>query len=209
MLEKWKQLEQMVRELLAESTEEAYEKLYIILRNKEYEPILRKHIELGLVREMVECWKEEKDGGNSWIFYEINTLEQAKHTYLWIKHGLWRIEQGLSWEKCIPFVEKVSQRKQSKYLIVWIAYANLSRPEEVIACLGEYMMQYDVVSALEILSYGLLFFPNSTEILLQKAQCLMEVNMWQEALKTLYLIKNPEEEIGQIIIELEDAMKQR
>lgn len=206
MKEKQAQLEEMVQELLEKGTDEAYERLYHILCEKEYEPVLRKTSKLGLLREMVERWKEEKEEGDSHIFREIHNLEQAESTYLSIKHGLWRIEQELSVEKWTPFIERMSRRQQSKYLIAWIAYANLSRPEATLACLGAYMMQYDVVSALETLSYGLVLFPNSKEILLQKAQCLMDLNMWQEALEAMKMIEAPEAEVQQIIIELEAAL---
>lgn len=201
-----KKLKEIVDSLLAEKSDEAYEQLYLILRQPEHEAILRKSEPLGILREMVERWKVESQRGTSCIFHEITNLEQAECVYLSIKHGLWRIEQELSLEKCIPFVQKMSQKHQSRYLIAWIAYANLKEPERVLACLGNYMMQYNVVSALEVLSYGLLLFPNSSDILLQKAQSLMDLDMWQEALKTLKQIDKPSEEINQIIVELEEAI---
>lgn len=201
------ELVQRVEELLVANDNSAYEELLRILRRDEYQQIIRKTTGLGYLREMIERWNIEKEEGVSYIFQDISNLEQVEYAYLNIKHGLWRIEQGLSEEKCLPFVEKMSQKQQSKYLLVWIAHANLKEPERALAYLSECMMKYNEISALETLSYGLILYPESQELLLQKAQCLMALNVWQEALKTLLLIKEPSIELQLIIEELQCLVK--
>ena len=206
MDKKQRDLEQAVNELLAAQNKDAYESLLLLLQDKENELILRKSSSLGIVREMVEKWKRECEWGESTIFHGIFSMEEADKVYTSVKHGLWRLEHDMSLEKCLPFVEKMSARSCSKYLIVWIAYANLKYPIKVITKMAKLMMPYDMVSALEVLSYGMIYFPESVELVLVKVECLIEMQFWKEALDTLLLLEEPEEEIQAIISELKSMV---
>lgn len=201
-----KDLEQVINKLLADQSDKAYERLLMTMQKKENELILRKSSSLGIVREMAEKWKKECEWGQSKIFHNIYCVEDAEMVYTSIKHGLWRLEHNLSLEKCLPFVEKMCDKEQSKYLIVWIAYANLKYPAKVLTELGTLMMEYDMVSALEVLSYGIMYFPKDTDLVLLKVECLIEMQLWKDALDTLLLLEEPEAEIQEIISELKNVV---
>lgn len=204
-----RQREQIVENanlLLAKKENSAYEHLYAYVTDKQYETTIRRTTELGLLREMAECWKKEEQIGASHVFDGITDVWQAQKKYITIKHGLWRIENGIRKEHCMEAVKKMCEIDCSKYLVVWILYANLRDRERVIALLGALMSEVSVPCAVETLSYGLLYYPGNEKILLQKAECLMELSLWPEVLRTLQQIENPGTEIKDMIKELKAAL---
>ncbi len=200
------QLLERVNLLLAKKENSAYEHLYNIITDKQYETTVRQTTELGLLREMTECWKKEGQIGPSHVFDDITDVWQAQKKYLTIKHGLWRLENGIRKELCMEAVKEMCKKNSSGYLIVWIAYANLRDREKVIALLGAFMSEISVSCAVEALSYGLLYYPGNEKILLQKAECLMELSLWPEVLLTLQQIENPGTEIQDMIKELKAVL---
>lgn len=194
--------------LLSEATEEAYLKLYELYTNKLYETAIRRDTEIGTLREMLECWQRERELGTVCIFDNVTSVREAEQKYLQLKHGLWRIEQGLSYEKCMEALEYIRSAEISKFFAVWCIYANLRDKEETVVSVASLMAESSIPEAIEFLSYGLLLFRSSAKLLSEKASYFMDLNMWQEALKTLKQIQNPDEEISAIINELELAFQE-
>lgn len=192
--------------LLAVGTEEAHRKLYEIYTNKLYEATIQRTTELSLLREMMECWQCELESGAPRILNDVRNLQQVEQKYLEVKHGVWRIEQSLSYEKCMSALEHMHQRGDSMIFIAWVIYSNLQDREKTFVKLSELMAETNIPEAVELLSYGLLFLKGSRELLLQQANYFMELNMWQEALKALLAIENPEDEVKSVIAELSDAL---
>lgn len=186
---------------------DSYKELYKILTNRKYETVLRKSAALGVLREMLECWQKELEIGDSHLFDDVDCLEQAEKKYLRIKHGMWRIEQGISENKCIEVVEMLVKEKVSKILVVWIVFANMKERENVLVKLSDYMRMYNTIEAVELLSYGLVLFPGNAVLALKKSECLMDLSMWKEALEVLYLIEQPDQNIRLLIQELENALQ--
>lgn len=201
-------LKEQANELLPKQTQEAFEKLYDIFSDAQYETTLKKTTELGVIREMLECWKMETENGNSNsnILTDIKNLEDAEYKYLSVKHCLWRIEMQLGYEKCIEMVSMLCQQKTSKLFIAWNIRSNMRDREFIFAQLAKYMQEINPADAIELLSYGLLFYPNHQELLLQRADCLMELGLWEEVLKTLQQIENPGEDIIEMMKELKGAL---
>lgn len=194
--------------LLSQGTEEAYLKLYELYTNKLYETAVRRDNEVGTLREMLECWQRERELGTVCIFNNVTSVREAEQKYLQLQHGLWRIEQGLSHDKCMEALEYIRNGKISKFFAVWCVYANLRDKEETVVRVTSLMAENSIPEAIEFLSYGLLLFPGSAMLLSEQASYFMDLNMWQEALKTLKQIENPDEEISAIINELELAFRE-
>lgn len=198
---------QKANSYLKDKSEDSYKELYKILTDRKYETAIGKTPALGVLREMLECWQMEMEIGKSNLFDDVECVEQAEKKYLRVKHGMWRIEQELSEDRCIEVVEMLQQEKISRILIVWIIFANMKERESVLIKLADYMSGYSVLEAVELLSYGLILFPGNTALALKKSEFLMDLSMWSEALETLYLIEKPEQDIRLLIQELENVLQ--
>lgn len=199
-------LKQQAEELLSQHSEGAYCTLHEIFGNRQYETVIRKTTALGLLREMLNCWRREHAMGMACIFEDVENLEQAEEKYLLVKHGMWRIEQRLSDEACRAGVERMQIPTISKYFMAWVVRANLEHTDETLVELSAYLAEYDVLEGIELLNYGLIFYPKSPEILLQKANYLMDLNAWKEALETLWEIEEPTIDVINVIQDLQNAL---
>lgn len=199
-------LREQVDRLLEQAKETAYTELYELFCNPVNATCIQKKLDLGVMKGFLECWRSERELGIECILQDVKNLQQVKQKYLQVKHGLWRIEQDLSAEKCREALENMTSPGISKYFIVWVIYMNLRDRVETCIKVSRLFRRQSVKDAMEILIYALLFFPQNEMLLLEQADLLLENNLWEEALKTLNAIENPEEEIKNLITELETAL---
>lgn len=197
-----KELRRLANDLLAKKEHVAYEELYRLVADKKYEVVIKKFTDLGTLREMVECWKREVELGKPCIFADIDNLQQAEHKYQKVKHGLWRIEQGLTYESCMAAVAFMRQDSISKFFVAWVIFANLQEREETFIRLAEFFAEENISEAIELLSYGIFLVSEDDQLLLQKANYCMELSLWKQALETLQKVKEPTVEICEVINEL-------
>ena len=155
---------------------------------------------------MLGCWRSERELGIESILDDVDNLEEANHKYLQIKHGLWRIEQNLSVDKCKEALNIMDSHTISKYFIVWIIYANLRDRVETCIKVSRLFRERSSKDAMEVLSYALFFFRNNSQLLLEQADLLLENSLWKDALTTLKKIVNPDQNTREIIEELESAL---
>ena len=184
-----RELREHVDRLLAKKEKQAYEELYDLIEDKKYEVAIRKYSDLSTLCEMLECWKSECKMGKSCIFDDVNSLKEAEQKYLEVQHGLWRIEQGLSYERCIEVVERIRCDSISKFFVCWVIFTNFQERESTYVKLSDLLAEYNILESIELLNYGLLFLRGSTQMLIQKANLLMQLNMWKDALETLRVIE--------------------
>lgn len=200
------QLSKQINSLLKQKNETAYIELYQLLQNPLYETCIQKDPKFGTVREMLGCWRSERELGIESILDDVENLEEANLKYLQIKHGLWRIEQNLSADKCEEALNIMDSHTISKYFIVWIIYANLRDRVETCIKVSRLFRERSSKDAMEVLSYALFFFQNNSQLLLEQADLLLENSLWQDALATLKKIVNPDQNTREIIEELESAL---
>ena len=200
------ELRKQVNLLLAQKDEQRYQRLCALLTDEKYETILRKFTDLHTVRLMAEFSRNEAVGGRICIFEDVDNIQQAEHKYASLQHALWRIEQGLPYEKCVEAVRSMRQNGISKCFIAWMICANLREREDTFAKTAGLLAEFNKVEAIELLTYGLLFLEKSQKLLMQKADLLMELNLWEEALKTLQAIEEPDGETAEVVRELSEAL---
>lgn len=192
--------------LLGRKEEAAYLELYELFRDKVNETCIQKNTDLGTLREVLECWQRERELGVECIFDNVESLQEIYRKYLQVKHGLWRVEQNLSPDKCREAVDYMNTHFVSKYFIVWVIYANLRDRVETCIKVSRIFREKSIVDSMEILSYALYFFPGNLQLLLEKADLLLENNLLHEALDTLRMIPNPKEEIKEMAQELKTVL---
>lgn len=195
--------------LLAQKTEQAYASLYDLFMSPLYETVIANTTSFAILWEMLQCWHLASEVGKSLVFKDVSNLKEAEKKYLSVKHCMWRIEKNCSDERCQEAVDELCEKKVSKVLIARVICASLQKHEEVFLKLSHYMKQNSIMDAIEILSYGLLFYTHNKSLLLQKADYLMELGLWQEVLKTLKQIDNPEEAILEMIENLQNMLGER
>lgn len=190
-----KELEAEITRLLEQKTEQDYEQLYNLCSDKKYETVISKSADLCALRIMAGLWKNERNFSKGNIFDGVDNISQAEHKYIELKHGLWRIENNLSYDKCMEVVEKIQEKGISQFVIARMIYANLRERESVFINMSKYMAENNLLDAIELLTYGLLFMEKNKKLLLQKAEYLLKLNLFAEALKTLQIIEEPDKEI--------------
>ncbi len=191
---------------LSQKTEESYLQLYELLTDKKYDTTIRKTIDLAVLQEMLKCWRQEREFGESCIFDDVDSLQQAEQKYMELKHGLWRIEQNLSYEKCMETVKRIRQQSISMFFISWVIYAELQDQENTIIKLSKLMAESDRAEAVRLLSYGLLILEGKQKLLMQQANYLLDMQLWEQALRTLQKIESPTEELKESIEKLSNAL---
>lgn len=192
--------------LLGQKTQAAYMELYKTFFDDRYNVTIRKNAELTILQMMLNCWIKETDDGNPCIFDNVDGIWQAKQKYLQLVHGLWRIEQDLSHDKCIEVVEYIRQNSISMIFIVLTIYNDLRDQEETMIKLSKLMAETNIAEAVRLLSYGLLILEGNENLLIQQANFLMDLQLWEQALKTLQKIENPTEELKEAIFTLSNAL---
>lgn len=189
------------RFLLEKTGSESLEALFL---DRKYETVIGRTNDLGILREMLEI---QRNGTNENYLTEFSNLNELEERYLHIKHILWRIEQGMSSEKCIEGVQELVELHVPKKWIIFSAYHNLDKRVDTIEKLGEYMVQCGYEGeALELFSYAAIFHPEEPRFLLDKAGCLMDLQFWHEALLVLRQIEKPDVEVKEMIEELESTL---
>ena len=201
-----KYLQEQADKLLSMKTDEAYLQLWNLFNNPLYTTTIWMNTKLGQLKEMLNCWHREYGWGESLIFSDVQNLEQADEKYLTVKHSIWRIEQHLSEDACRAGVERIHMPSVPKYFMAWIIRANLDRTVETMIDLSAYLGEINVLEAVELLNYGLIFYPKNADMLMQKANYLMELNAWKEAFVTLKEIEQPQQGVVEIIQELEQVL---
>lgn len=194
--------------LLCEGTEEAYNRLESLLNDLRNRTVIMRTTELGTLLEMINCRHIEIQSGDSGLFSDISNVREAEEKHLSIKHLVWRMEAGICEEKAQEKIKKLCEKKESKLLIAWIIKMQVKEWERVFLKVSRYMQEYGITDALELLSYGILICPGNQTLLLEKADCLMEIGMWKEVLDTLCQIKEPDVEVREMIQELTAVLKE-
>ncbi len=162
--------------------------------------------ESEMMEELVLCRDLEIKLGRSQLFQGIDNMQAAKEKYFVVWKKLWEItehsDENLYAELCRVIIEK----KIPSIYAVWHIYVKKQERETILLQLCEYMRQYYIVTAIELVSYGLLITPQALNLLLKKAECLMDLSMWTQALDTLKQIREPKDDVLMLIQELEEAI---
>lgn len=193
---------QQADRLLEEGTEEAYDRLEVLLKDLRNRTAVMRTTELRILLEMANCRYIEMQSGESNIFRNVTSVREAEQKHLSIKHLAWRMEAGICEEKAGEQVREWCEKKDSKFLIAWIIKTQVKEWERVFLLVSRCMQEYRAADAIELLSYGNLLCPDKSQLLLEKANCFMEIGMWQEVLATLCQIKEPEAQVREMIQEL-------
>lgn len=194
--------------LLMKKDEEAYEQLYDLLTENKYNATMRKKEELFMLREMLKCWQYERQMGTACIFNNIDNVQQAEQKYLRLNHGLWRIEQDLSYERCMEAIEYIRENEISMLFVAWLVYTNLEEQEKTFLKLAELMSETNLIEAVRLLSHGLMVLEGNQNLLVQQANYLLELQLWDQALTTLKKIEEPTEEVKDIMMMLDNLVSE-
>lgn len=162
--------------------------------------------ELGLVKEMLFVWEQEQAIRKGNIFANVCSVEEACRRYLRTRHVLWRIESDCAFELCQEGVRELVEQEISSTFMVWLIKAKLSERKDVYLKLSEYLWNVKPEQGLEMITYALYDFPEDTDMLMYKANYLLELQYFKDALETLKMIREPNEEVREIINELDDII---
>ncbi len=201
-----KEIIDKTNKMLKSGQEEHIRCLIDIYNNPIYDLTIVEESDLGINKEMLFVWEQEQLIKSGNVFDNVSTLEEAKRKYLYAKHVLWRIENDCSFEICQEGVNELAAQGITSALLAWLIKAKMNERKAVYLKLSEYYWNVKPMQGLEIISYGLFDFPGDVDMIMYKANYLLELQYYQDALDTLKLLKEPNEEIIEIINELEAAL---
>ena len=135
-------------------------------------------------------------------------MQQAEQKYLRLNHGLWRIEQDLSYERCMEVIEYIRENEISMLFVAWLVYTNLEEQEKTFLRLAELMSETNLIEAVRLLSHGLMVLEGNQNLLVQQANYLLELQLWNQALTTLKKIEEPTEEVKDIMTMLDNLVSE-
>lgn len=162
--------------------------------------------EMEMMEELALCRNSEIRLGREKLFCGIETLEDAKDKYFEAWEGLRQLTIASEEEQYIRLCCLIKGKEISCFYIVWHIYVKKEDRERMLLRLCQCMKKYSMTMATELVSYGLFLTPHASALLLKKAECLMELSMWKEALGVLRQIKEPQGEILNLIYTLEKTV---
>ena len=194
-------------------------------RGKTYADILdEREDEIEMMQELSLCANLERKLGTAKVIGDIADIDDAKEIYFDVRKVLLNIINEEKWKEETWPDEKqpeqaqlddrydelcglICKKKLSSFYIVWQIYTKSDKMKEsILLKLCESMKAHNLINSIELISYGLLLSPHATNLLLKKAECLMDIAMWPEALAALKEIRNPKEDVLMLIQELENAL---
>lgn len=204
-----KEITKYINQALESGEEECINDLYMLFYNPMYEVTIGGTTEFEFVKEMLFLWKQEKDLSGSNIFENLKSIDQLRIYYLRIKHLLWRIESDCEYEDCQKGVCELVEKKVPAAFLAWQIKVNILKRKKVYLALSEYLWNVNPARGIEFITYGLFDFPGDKDLLMYKANFLLEAQCYFEALEALKSISNPDEEVLELIVELEVALGMR
>lgn len=202
-----KELIMYTNQALNSGEKEKMQELYALYCDSPFDLVIQKENNLSSVKEMLYVWNEEQVMGFGNIFEDVHNIDEAERKYLRTKHILWRIENDFADDVCRIGVQELINLKISSVFLAWHIKANLSERKKIYLKLSDYFSEISISRGLEFITYGLLEFPGDKDMLMHKANYLLEVQSFMEALDTLKSIENPDDDVVEIIQELETALE--
>lgn len=160
-------------------------------------------IKTEMMKDLVLCHNVEIQLGVQQIFQGIENWSDANDKYYDVWECLQETDIASEEIHYTEFCRLICEKEICGLYIVWHMYVKKDDGERILLKLCDYMKRYSIALAIELVSYGLIMTPCASALLLKKAECLMEVSMWREALDTLKKIENPQNEIVLLIQKLE------
>ncbi len=201
-----RELAEITNSALQSGEKEDLEALYAYYYESPYDLVIKRNSDLGIIKEMIYLWKEINILNDNGLFTGVHNIEAAERRYLRTKHILWRIENDCDYDACMSGMQELLADNISCAFMAWQIKANLSEKRDMYLKLSEYLWNINPTRGLEMISYGLFDFPEDIDMLMYKANYLLELQCYKEALDTLKVICEPSEEITEIIGELEAAL---
>lgn len=201
-----KELTEVANQAFKNGSKEEINALFDLYYNPVYDLTISGNNSLTCVYHMLFVWRLEQRLQGDNIFEGIQDVSEAEIRYLRTRHILWRIENNCSYDACYEGVRELIEKKISVTFMAWQINNVLSEQRNMYLKLSEYLWEFSPSKAVELVAYGLSYFPGDTEMLMYKANYLLESQCYKEALETLKCITNPSKEIISLIEELEEAL---
>jgi len=197
---------QCTDEALASGKEADVKALCELFYNPIYDIIFTSDTDLGIIKEMLYIWKQEQQIKAGNVFDSVHSLQEAKTLYLRIKHILWRIESNCDDKICQQGILELAEKNVSALFLAWHIKVNMSKKKKMYLDISEYLWNISPARGIEIISYGLHDFPGDADMLMYKANYLLEAQCFMEALETLKSIPDPTEDVSGLVQELQCAL---
>ena len=181
-------------------------------QNPMYKKLKQKENQLRMLDCFCSIWLEEKKeleklGIHEDIFYGIHSLEDVERKYLAIKYCGLRIENKVPIVYCQQAAEELIRWKVSGIAISRIFISETYKREENVVQISQLLKErQQLITVIILLQEGLKVYKENENILLELAECWITAQQWYQALVCLKQIKNPKEEISELINELEKVV---
>lgn len=157
-------------------------------------------------------WIEEKKklepmGIKDDIFLNVNSLKDIEKKYLLIKYYALRIENKVPDMYRDELIQWIKENRISGIAIGKIVVFETLNREENILNISKHLKENNlIITAMELLQYGLEMYEGNRLLSLEMSECWMEGKQWKQAYDCLCKIKSPTNEDKQVISELKKVI---
>lgn len=142
------------------------------------------------------------------IFWGVNSLDSIEKKYLSIKFGILRLETPMPEEYYEQAIDTMIDYHISGLAIGYIIILESLKKEKNILKTARLLKDRgQLITAMELLQYGLKTYADNSDLLLELADCWMQGQQWQQAYDCLKKIKEPDGSVEEMIEELEKVVQ--
>lgn len=184
-----------------------------LAQDREYQALYRTDNQLIKLSHFLTVWREEQERMplhtiSDGIFYQINSLNELEQKYYRIEYYGLRIENQIPQIYCDQLLDWLLEHKVSGIALgIIIRNRTEKGMENLLIIAQELKRRNELPNAVLLLQYAREKYPDHEELLLEEADCWLQVMQWQKALELLQKLDNPTTEILEIISELQQVTK--
>lgn len=188
------------------------ELLLWLAASEEYYKLYKKDNQLLALEFFRETWLEERKNPNDFVmqgdsFFGVNCLDDLEMKYAKILFAVFRVENDMPYEYCVSAIQVLIEYQVSPLALYRIIVRETDKKEENIVKTAVLLKeQNQLVKAIGLLQKGVDNYPENDEMKLELADAWLMAKQWQKAYEILLQIKQPNDEIKEMMKEMEKVI---
>lgn len=184
-----------------------------LAKNEKYQTLYRLENQLIKLQHFLTIWREEQEkmtgqAETENIFFQINSLDEIEQKYCRIEYYGLRIENHVPKPYCSQLLDWLLEHKVSGIALGVIIRNRTEKGLENLLCIAqELKRRMELPNAVLLLQYAREKYPGKEALLLEEADCWLQVRQWKKALELLMEMEAPTAEIQELITELRQVVE--
>ncbi len=184
-----------------------------LAQDEEYQKLYQTENQLIKLQHFLTVWREEQEkmpgqAETENIFYQIGSLDELEQKYCRIEYYGLRIENHVPEPYCSQLLDWLLEHKVSGIALGIIIRNRTEKGKENLLCIArELKRRMELPNAVLLLQYAREKYPEEEALILEEADCWLQVRQWKKALELLREMEAPTAEIQELITELQQVVE--